>query len=368
MQRIAERVAPDERRATRSFPGLAVPVGEDAAAPVTPWRGSQAAKYDGALPQLESGAVHPRIDPEPAAASVALALAMAEAGFQPWGSLPEAPSPHEWIVRAIDATVSDCVPSRTHAPLSVGLLSGPDAQQPVIALELPVDGTHIVALQPAMAALRSDPAALAACSIVNDTLFLMGPERMFYEISGIAWQGEEDEGTVQQEYAAQGETYDGVTRAQWDRVYPVWTRRCSRADLREGLKALAAIARGRGRAGKLARALLELGRTRRDAAHNRFRVNLAEAVGLDSSACWGVPMVWSREENLTAMVLDEMYQLAMQTSCDMSVLAMQFPEATDLRAMRAFRGAFTASLREFTAASELCILIQEMEETRCTKS
>jgi hypothetical protein len=368
MQRIAARVALDERRPTRSLLDIAAHIEEDAAAPVATSRGSRVQAYDGALPQLESGAIHPRIDPEPAGASVALALAMAEAGFQPRGALPEAPSPHEWIVRVIDATISDCVPSRTHAPLSVGLLSGPDAQQPVIALELPVDGTHIVALQPALAALRSDAAALAACSIVNDTLFLMGPERMFYEISGIAWQGEEDEATVQQEYAAQGETYDGVTRAQWDRVYPVWTRRCSRAQLREGLKALAAIARGRGRARKLARALLELGRARRAAAHNRFRVNLAEAVGLDGTACWGVPMVWSREENLTAMVLDEMYQLAMQTSCDMSVLAMQFHEPTDLRAMRAFRKAFTASLREFTAASELCILMKEMEETRCTKS
>jgi len=367
MQRIAARVALNERRPARSFPGIAVNVGENAATRVAPSQGGVQV-YDGALPQLESGAVHPRIDPEPVGASVVLALAVAEAGFQSRGTLADELSPHEWIVRAIDAVIVDCVPSRTHAPLSVGLLSGLGAREPVVALELPVDGNHIVALQPALSALHSKPAAIAACSIVNGTLFLMGPDRMFYEASSMFWQGEEDEASVRQEYAAQGETYEGVTRAQWDRVYPEWARRCSRTQLREGLKALGTIARRRSRARKLARALLALGRASRAAAHNRFRVNLAEAVGLDSSACWGVPMVWSREENLTAMVLDEMYQLAMQTSCDMSVLAMQFPEPADRRAMRAFRKALTSSLREFTAASELCILMHEMEETRCTKS
>jgi len=103
MQRIAARVALDERRPTRSLLDIAAHIEEDAAAPVATSRGSRVQAYDGALPQLESGAIHPRIDPEPAGASVALALAMAEAGFQPRGALPEAPSPHEWIVRVIDA-------------------------------------------------------------------------------------------------------------------------------------------------------------------------------------------------------------------------------------------------------------------------
>ena len=75
MQRIAARVALDERRPTRSLLDIAAHIEEDAAAPVATSRGSRVQAYDGALPQLESGAIHPRIDPEPAGASVALALA-----------------------------------------------------------------------------------------------------------------------------------------------------------------------------------------------------------------------------------------------------------------------------------------------------
>lgn len=322
--------------------------------------------FDGTLPQLEAGVIHARIDPEPAGATAALALAMAEAGFGTKRRLSASLSPHDWIVRAIEATVADRVPAESDLPLTVGLLaadlrSGDDAG-PILALELPVDGAMIVPLQPALAAMRSRPAAIAACAIVNRTLFLMGPDRMFYEVSSHYWQGDEDESSVTGEYAAQGDEYGGITRAQWDRVYPEWTRRCSCRELREGKHALRSIADGRGRARDLARALLALDVANRAASGNKFTVNLADAIGLDSCAPWGVPLVWSRKENLTAMVLDEMYQLAMQTSCDMSVVAMQFPAPTDPVAMRSFRKTLTAALAEFAAASAACRAMRQLEK------
>jgi hypothetical protein len=391
MQRTAARVA-GKSRPPRPFPDPALRLGAHAAASLAAL--APGVPYDGALPQLDADAVQPRVDPQPAGASASLALAMSDAGFErrdDAGPLPRssgadasssfgrgdrgsgwravtATSPHDWIVRAIDATVSDCVPARTHMPLAVGLFGDTQTGHPILALEFSIDGSHVVALHPTLAALRSRPAATAACSIVNGTLFLMGPDRMFYEVTNMFWQGDEDESSVRQEYAAQGDTYEGITRAQWDRVYPEWTRRCTRTELRKGVLALEAIAAGRGRARHVARALLELRTARRAATSNPFHVSLADAIGLDSSACWGVPLVWSREENLTAMVLDEMYQLAMQTSRDMSVVAMQFPDPADPRAMRAFRKSFTAALREFAAASELCIRMQELEDPRCTKS
>jgi PRTRC genetic system protein F len=293
---------------------------------------------------------------------------MVDVGFATMGALPVTLSPHDWIVGAIEATVADRVPAESE-PLTVGLLgaqgyppSGEEAARPILALELPVDGAMIVALQPALAALRSKSAAIAACAIVNRTLFLMGPDQMFYEVSSHYWQGEEDELSVEKEYAAQGDEYGGITRAQWDHVYPEWTRRCSRRDYREGKLALRSIAAGRGRARNLACALLALDVATKAASGHKFAVNLAEAIGLDSCAAWGVPLIWSREENLTAMVLDEMYQLAMQTSCDMSVVAMQFPAPTDLVAMRSFRKAFSAALTEFAAASAVCMAMRQLEK------
>lgn len=357
----------DCARPARKYPrraGTPRALGRDAAAPVAV--ASSITTYTGSLPQLTEGAVLPVIERAPNGVSVDLAYVMAEAGFH--AKLPaRGCSPADWLARAMENLVAGCVPETTHGPVYVGLLTpyGGDGM-PLVAVEVPADGELIVALQPGLRALRDKAAAAVACSIVNSSLFVMGPDRFFDELQHYYWHGEDTEEAIVADYAAQGEVYDGITRAQWDEVYPDWSfgwrkhRQC-----RGGLTALSRIADGRSRAAPLARALLKL-RAAEEAVRKltprNFGVDIGEAIGYDTWISWGIPLIWSRKENLTAMVLDAMYDNAMQSSCDLSVTAYQLPEASaGVASMRAFRRVLEATLREFAAASEVCIAFRALE-------
>lgn len=330
-----------------------------AVAPIT-------AGYNGALPQFAPGAVLPLIERSPSGVDVDLAYLMAEAGFT--AKLPaRGCSPADWVGRAIESLVAECVPEVTFCPIYVGLFPPYEGQgMPIVGLELPQDGDMVLSLHTGLAALRNGKAAAAACSIINSSYFLMGPDRFFTELEHYYWQGNDSEVEIAQEYKEQGETYDGITRAQWDAVYPAWSFGWKAGRHRGGLTDLQKIADGRSRGAAFARALLSLRASDRAARRlnpRDFGVDIGEAMGYDTWMSWGVPLVWSRKENLTAMVLDAMYDNAMQASSDMSVAAFQLPEVSaGVDRMRAFRRVLEAALREFSAASAVCLALRFLEK------
>ena len=77
-------------------------------------------------------------------------------------------------------------------------------------------------------------------------------------------------------------------------------------------------------------------------------------------------MIGSREENVSALVLDQMYEMLMESSTDSSLYLLQFPQP-EAKSARKFVRTLQALLREFAAASELCQIITTLEKS-CTKS
>ena len=321
--------------------------------------------FDGALPTSQRSAIAPLLERESSLATPELALALHDAGLTCKKTLTRAISPLAWIVGAIDELASRHVPRKTFVTLYLSIHETSE-QRLAVALDLPPQETPAVPLQPLLEVFRSQPARRAACSIINNTLMLMGPDRLFYAVSYSNWQGEDDEESIKAEYAAGGETYEGITRAQWDAVYPAWTRSSTKAQVAAGLCELRSTARGRTHAARAAKALVAL-KDAGDLPRDRsLFLDAAEALGADSHDPWGIPMIGSREENVSALVLDQMYEMLMESSTDSSLYLLQFPQP-ETKSARKFVRTLQALLREFAAASELCQIITTLEKS-CTKS
>ena len=333
--------------------------------------------FDGALPTIQSGAIAQLLERESPLATPELALALHDAGLESKKPLPRDLSPLTWIVGALDALALRYVPRRTFVKLYLSIHETSD-QRLAIALDLAPQETPAVPLQPLLDVLGSQPAQRAACWIINNTLMVMGPDRLFYAVSYSNWQGEDDEESIKAEYAAGGETYEGITRAQWDAVYPEWTRSSTKSQLAAGMRALRAVAevgtqpadeadaaRSQHRA-RAARALLGLKEASALPKDRSLFLDAADALRADSHDPWGIPMIGSREENVSALVLDQMYEMLMQSSTDSSLYLLQFPQP-EIKSARKFVRTLQALLREFAAASELCQIITTLEKS-CTRS
>lgn len=349
--------------------GPSRPLRADAAAAVARARpGPLAAPcFDGALPVIAKGAVLPSLEREPGLATRELALALHDAGFAFDGHPPRDLTPLGWVLGALDHFVARHVPRRTYCCLHVGLVESPDGGL-AIALELSPHETGALPMEPLFRFLPDEDARAGACAIVNDTLMLMGPERLFDAHAHHNWMGEDDEEVVRREYESQGEEYAGLTRAQWDEAYPEWTRRRRARSIAAGLRTLRGLAAGSSRAAPAARALLalRLAISRRPLCREFFESG--DNLEYDCIEPWGIPLIRSREENVTAFVLDQMYETMMQCSCDSALVRLRLPEPEDARRMRRFHHALAALLREFSAASDFCRCLSSLEKKSCTRS
>ena len=323
--------------------------------------------FDGALPVIAKGAVLPSIEREPGLATRELALGLHDAGFRFDGRLPHDITPIGWILGALDRCVARHVPRLTYCCLHVGLLESADGGL-AIGLELSPHETGALPMEPLFRTLPDEDARASACAIVNDTLMLMGPERLFDAHAHHNWMGEDDEEVVRQEYASQGEEYAGLTRAQWDEAYPEWTRRRRGRSIAAGLRTLHELAAGRARAAPAARALLALRQaiSRRPLCREFFESG--DNLEYDCIEPWGIPLIRSREENVTAFVLDQMFETMMQCCCDSALVRLRIPGPDDARRMRRFHHALAALLREFSAASDFCRCLSSLEKKSCMRS
>ena len=98
-----------------------------------------------------------------------------------------------------------------------------------------------------------------------------------------------------------------------------------------GLRTLRGLAAGRSRAAPAARALLalRLAISRRPLCREFFESG--DNLEYDCIEPWGIPLIRSREENVTAFVLDQMYETMMQCSCDSALVRLRLPEPEDAR-------------------------------------
>lgn len=305
----------------------------------------------------------------------ACALALYDAGFGRQPTTADARLPGQWVVEALQASLSLRTDRRPHSKRDgLSVYIGPDENGRGDEAYLYVGASQtdfMVDALPLLMKVRAEAPALElwlARALNGASSWLAGPHVYLDILRRFYWEGEDDEAQAKQMYLDEGEEWAGITRAEFDAVYPrSFHDLGGMSDQRQGrlFKAatqadLKSLREGKATLAPLIDKILAMLRASR-------RVSVARNL---AAALWADPWELGYEdwfsfrrgihfgdEDMSQILIDEAYNMALQCSYCEHHTIYRLP--TNAKEARALVCALRAIRDEFHATEAL---VEEMEK------
>ncbi|MEO8383638.1 MAG: hypothetical protein ABI583_00240 [Betaproteobacteria bacterium] len=322
-------------------------------------------------PVIPAGVIPGRIAQSNPHISVNTCLALYEAGWNAIGARDKI-TPDRWLKETLQHYLEPMTNAKTVSghtrvgmDLDIHINSDDDEQIAWIGMQESHQGVGFTmigdlamkaeAFQPGLGARFID--ALGADS------WVITPARAFEMASYLCWHGEDDEACVIEELGAE-EIYQGIRRADFDKTYPKWAYHppanigAGKQLSEERLRQIADTGEWPFR--EIARECLAidaLSRAHKRLADSPFGLNL-DILGFEDVWAYGAVAQWSPDDNLSEILADEAYQLAMQVNASPYNILLQIPPALTPAKARLLIQTLESYVGRFAAVARLLSLAQ----------
>ena len=289
-------------------------------------------------PVIPAGVIPGRIAQTNPHISASTCLALHEAGWNAIGARDKI-TPDQWLKETLQHYLEPVMNTKAASgsaqvemDLDVHINSDEDEQLAWIGMQESHEGVGFKLIGELALKAEAFQPGLGARFIdaLGTDSWVITPERAFEMASYLCWHGEDDERTVVEELGIE-DNYQGIRRADFDKTYPKWayhppTNSESRKLLSENrLRQIAATSEWPFR--EIACECLAIGALRQDRSHladSPFWLNL-DTLGFEDVWAYAAVAQWSPDDNLSEMLADEAYQLAMQVNTSPYNILLQIP-------------------------------------------